>query len=224
MINSDVVITRLSDNVTKETYADWGLILAPYTLETPNAQTSYVTIIGRDGDLDLTEALGQLNYKNRVLNLNFTEPTNYTNTAAEKYSTVSNFLHGQKVKVTLPNDSNHYYVGRCSVDGLDRAKRTRQISIKINCEPWKYKDDLTIVTDTIGELPYEKVITNLRMPTTPTITTTASVVVGFEGTDYSWAAGTHINAAIVLKEGNNIFTFKAGSSGDVAWSYQEGEL
>lgn len=223
MITSNVVFKRISDSNTKNTYTDWGLILAPYTLETPQPQTNFVTIAGRDGKLDLTEALGQLNYNNRSLNLAFTEPTDF-DTAANQYSAVSNFLHGQRVEITLPNDTGYYYVGRCSVGSLDRSKLKRQIEIKIDCEPWKYKQAETTETFTIGTLPYTKVIANLRMPTTPTIVTTGAVVMGFEGTDYSWDVGTHINAAIVLKEGNNTFTFKTGSSGDATFTYQEGEL
>lgn len=223
MITSDVVIKRISDSATKQTYTDWGLILAPYTLDTPDAQTSYVTITGRDGKLDLTEALGQLNYNNRSLELTFTEPTNF-DTAAEKYSTVANFLHGQRVEITLPNDTGYYLVGRCKVYKLDRSKKSKQISISIDCDPWKYKQAETTVNDTIGTLPYDMVIANLRMPTTPKIVTTGTVVMGFEGTDYSWNAGTHTNAAIVLKEGNNTFTFKTGSIGEVTVTYQEGTL
>lgn len=222
-MNNNVIITRISDNTVKNTYTDWGLLLAPYSLEAPDVQTNYVTIIGRDGNLDLTESLGQLNYKNRNISLTFTH-TGSVNDIATSYSTVSNFLHGQRVKITLPNDTDYYFIGRCTIGNLDRAKRTGNIVIKANCEPWRYKSSLTVVEDTIGDLPYEIIIPNLRMPTTPTITTTAVVVMGFEGTDYSWDSGTHTNAAIVLKEGNNTFTFKTVSSGDVTFSYLEGTL
>lgn len=223
MMTNNVIITRISDSVVKNTYTDWGLLLAPYTLETPDAQTNYITIPGRDGDLDLTEALGQLNYKNREITLTFTS-TGKIDDIAASYSTVANFLHGQRVKITLPNDTGYYFIGRCEVGNLDRAKRKGCITITAKCEPWKYKNALTTVTETIGTLPYEVSILNLRMPTTPTITTTAAVVMGFEDVDYSWDAGTHTNTAIVLKEGNNTFTFKTGSSGDVTFSYQEGTL
>lgn len=222
-MSNNVIITRISDSTVKNTYTDWGLFLAPYSIEAPDVQTNYVTIVGRDGKLDLTEALGQLNYNNRDITLTFTNG-NSINDVATSYSTVASFLHGQKVKVTLPNDTDYYFIGRCALDSLDRAKRTGQIKVKIDCEPYKYKQSLTTTTFTIGTLPYTKVIANLRMPTTPTITTTAAVVMGFEGTDYSWEAGAHTNTAIVLKGGNNTFTFKTGSSGDVTFSYLEGTL
>ena len=62
------------------------------------------------------------------------------------------------------------------------------------------------------------------MPTVPIITTTNNVVMNFENTDYSWSEGEHLNTSIVLKEGLNEFTFKEGSEGTVAFSYQEGTL
>lgn len=222
-MNMDVVIQRISDSVTKNTYTDLGLVLSPYTLEPPDPQTTYVTIAGRDGDLDLSEALGQLNYKNRILTLTFTELGTISDIYTS-YSTVANFLHGQRVKVTFPNDTDYYLKGRAELGNLDRAKRTGNIVVKVNCEPWRYKQSATVNTFTIGALPYTKVITNLRMPTTPTIVTTSDVVMNYDSVDYSWAAGTHTNAAIILKEGNNTFTFKTGSSGDVTFTYQEGTL
>lgn len=69
---NNVIFTRLSDNVALETYNDFGLLLSPFELEIPEIQTNYIDVVGRDGSIDLTEILGQVNYKNRELNLTFT--------------------------------------------------------------------------------------------------------------------------------------------------------
>ena len=220
---NNVKFTRLVDSKTKETYNDFGLFLSPFELESPEVQTDYADIVGRDGSVDLTEILGQINYKNRELNLVFTLSNGIKNTA-QIYTEIANFLHGQKMKIILPSFEDYYLIGRCKIGSLDRAKKTSQINVTANCEPYKYKQELTNFTAEIEELPYKIIINNLKMPTIPIITTTNNVVMNFENTDYSWSEGEHLNTSIVLKEGLNEFTFKEGSEGTVAFSYQEGTL
>ncbi len=220
---NNVEFIRLSDNKIKESYKDFGLLLSPFNLEIPEVQTNYISIAGRNGSIDLTEVLGQINYNNRNLDLNFTA-TNGIKNMINIYTELANFLHGQNMKITLPNYEDYYLIGRCSIGSLDRAKKTGQITIKTNCEPYKCKNELTTITQTIGTLPYKIIINNLKMPTVPTITTTNNVIMNFENIDYSWIEGEHINTSIVLKEGENIFTFKSGNSGIVTFSYQEGTL
>lgn len=220
---NNVKFTRLVDSKTKETYNDFGLFLSPFELESPEVQTNYADIVGRDGSVDLTEVLGQINYKNRELNLVFTLSNGIKNTA-QIYTEIANFLHGQKMKIVLPSFEDYYLIGRCKIGNLDRAKKTEQITITANCEPYRYKKELTEITEEIGTLPYQIIINNLEMPTTPTITTTNNILMNFENADYSWSKGEHLNTSIVLKEGENTFTFKEGSSGTVTFSYQEGTL
>lgn len=220
---NNVEFTRLRDNVKKGGYEDFGLLLSPFELEIPETQTNYIDIPGRDGSVDLTEVLGQINYQNRMLELTFTNVGGITETIF-LYGEVANFLHGQHIKITLPRYEDYYLIGQCSIGTLDRAKKTGQIAITANCEPYKYKQNVTEVTKTISTLPYEVIINNLKMPTVPTITTTENVIMNFENTDYSWSEGEHLNTSIILKEGENVFTFKGGSSGTVTFSYQEGTL
>ncbi len=221
MMYNNVKFERLSDNISKNSYDDWNLLLAPYSLDLPGVQTNYVNIAGRDGSLDLSESLGQLNYGNRSINLTFTS-ANTKNEIANLHSEIASFMHGQKLKITFPNDTDFYYIGRAEIGSLDRSKRTNQISLKLNCDPFKYKNEITEIQFEIGALPYTKIINNLRMPTIPTVITTDNVVMNFENTDYSFG-GTYRNTSIVIKEGENIFTFKSGS-GDVSFEYQEGSL
>ena len=222
-MNNNVIFTRLIDNKVIETYNDFGLLLSPFELEIPEVQTNYIDLIGRDGSIDLTEVLGQVNYNNRELSLTFTVCSGIKNTL-EIYTELANFLHGQRTKIVLPSFEDYYLIGRCKIGNLNRTKKTNQITITANCEPYKYKQELTEITEEIGELPYKITINNLKMPTIPTITTTNNVLMNFENADYSWSEGEHLNTSIVLKEGENIFTFKEGSSGTVTFSYQEGTL
>ena len=47
----------------KHTFKDWGLICTKIEISDPERKTYYVSIPGRDGDLDLSEALsGEIQY------------------------------------------------------------------------------------------------------------------------------------------------------------------
>ena len=55
----------------KHSYSDYGIILQnPYQITPPIPKTHYVTVPGRSGQLDLTEALtGRVEYESRTLRL-----------------------------------------------------------------------------------------------------------------------------------------------------------
>ena len=54
---------------TKWARADYGLIVAPYSIPMPEPQTNFVEIPGRDGALDLSEAFGTVRYADRIIPL-----------------------------------------------------------------------------------------------------------------------------------------------------------
>lgn len=59
----------------KHTERDWGLIWTDVKIESPEEQRKYITIPGRDGVLDLTEALKNgVRYGNRSVTNTFILP------------------------------------------------------------------------------------------------------------------------------------------------------
>ena len=131
-MNNNVIFTRLVDNKVIETYNDFGLLLSPFELEIPEVQTNYIDLIGRDGSIDLTEVLGQVNYNNRELSLTFTVCSGIKSTL-EIHTELANFLHGQRMKIVLPSFEDYYLIGRCKIGNLNRTKKTNQITITANC-------------------------------------------------------------------------------------------
>ena len=51
----------------KNTHTDYGLIVAPYEIPMPTAQTNFVPVPGRDGSLDLTEAFDAIRFNDRII-------------------------------------------------------------------------------------------------------------------------------------------------------------
>ena len=145
---------------TFHSFDNFALILTSKTIGQPVVKTEYVEVLGADGQLDLTEAFGEVKYLNRKLTFVFSIFED-ANEWAAAYSRVLNNLHGKKMKIVLDDDPEFYYIGRVNVSDYISAKRIGNITIEVDAEPYKYKQILTIVTNTVsGTLTVN--YTNLR--------------------------------------------------------------
>ena len=122
----------------KNTWDDWHLVpeSRPVFLP-PDVKTNYVDIPGADGHLDLTEALvGEPLYKNRSDSITFYVANGYWSWE-EAYSTIMNYLHGQKMRAYLEDDPGFYYEGRFSVNTWRSEKHRSEIVINYDISPYK---------------------------------------------------------------------------------------
>lgn len=122
----------------KNTWDDWHLVpQSRPVLLPPDVKTNYVDIPGADGHLDLTEALtGEPLYKNRTGSISFYVMNGYQ-PWDELYSTIMNYLHGQKMRVYLEDDPGFYYEGRFSVNTWRSEKHNSEIVIDYDISPYK---------------------------------------------------------------------------------------
>lgn len=203
------------------TYLDFRLLLSTKTIGSPSAKTESINIPGADGVLDLTEYFGQVNYKNRKLSFEFKtiDPmTEFLNV----FSAVQNALHGKKMKIVLDDDPYFYYVGRVNVNEWKSDGRVGTIVIECDCEPYKYKLNKTIITNSIEN---HAIITynNLRKAVVPTIKTNAGVTIVFGNiTKVLPTAGEYVIPEITFREGENSITYDGTAT--VTVEYQEGGL
>jgi hypothetical protein len=122
----------------------FGLYLPEYTIPAPTPQTNYVQIIGRDGSVDLSEAIG-LHYDSRVWDLDFKcfDPTVNWHTLT---SQVMNAIHGKRLNFEFDDDPNYFWTGRVSVSSFVSNHGTGTLKINITSDPFKYAKLSTIVT------------------------------------------------------------------------------
>lgn len=200
----------INENISKHSYRDFGLVLTEQNIGIPTAKTYTVDIEGRNGALDLSESFGEIKYGNRTLKLTFglIEKIESWQT---RMKTVAGFLHGQKMKITIWSDPNFYYVGRCFIDEYNSSERLGSIVVSCDCEPYKYKKNITEVTLTAGK----NTIVNGRMTVFADLFNDSEVMIGSK----VYGAGTHLRA-IKLTYGKNILN----SSGTATLMFQEGEL
>ncbi len=204
----------------KHSINDWNLLLVSKNIESPKIKKIEVEIPGSDSVKDLTDVFG-IKYYNRDLIFDFDIFSDYSNWW-ELHKDISNYLHGKKLKITLDQDNQYYYYGRCEISSFSNTKNVAHISILCNCEPYKFKLAETVKTyDVIeGEVC---IFSNLFKEVVPTISIENDIIFKFEDVQYSLSAGTHKNLNISLKEGNNTFEIISGS-GNLTLTYQEASL
>lgn len=202
---------------------DWNLIMTSKNIGEAEPQTSYLEIPGRNGSLDLTEAFGEIYYKDRTLTFQFDlfqEPSVWW----ELDSKINNYLHGKKHKIILDVDDNFYYLGRCKVSALTNDKTVGHLTVECQCDPYKYKLNITRKTFNI---PIEAGIVqvsiyNLKKRVVPTIYVDKNVNIKFGDTTYSLSEGKNVILNIMLEEGENIFEIL--SDVNITFEYQEATL
>ena len=203
----------------KNSYTDFNLILMPKTRPFPTPKTNYVSIEGRDGDLDLTTSLtGDVKYENISYSLQFylkDKRTDWETTLLK----LTTYLHGKKMNLTFSEDSDWYYVGRYTLNELESNRNVGMISIDCILEPYRLKKVETVKSiENVGTL----LLSNSRKWVMPTITSTSSMQFTFEGKTFT-VNGTLQSPDIILKEGNNAIEVISGT-GTLTVTYREGKL
>ena len=97
----------------EHTLRDWkAAITNADVISVPEANTVILEVPGRNGNLDLSEALtGDVTYRNREIKLELASSVNLQ-TWYQKCLHIFNTYHGKTVTIIFDDDSTHYYTGR----------------------------------------------------------------------------------------------------------------
>lgn len=218
-----------------DSYLDFGLIRTGMTIGTPQPKTSSVEIEGADGELDLTEYFGDINYSNRSLSFEF-QTAKTQEEFTELFTNILNALHGRKMNIKQSDDIDYYYIGRVNVNEWKSDKAIGKIVIDVVAEPYKYKTNPTIISRSIAGTTTQISCFNSRKRVIPTITVT-----GYASIVYRTYSDTGVllkevrlvaqsnsypytlkSSDILFKEGENIL--EVSMNGTITIEYQEGAL
>lgn len=223
----------------KHSYHDFGLILSSREITLPEPKTMTIDVPGRDGVIDLTEAItGEVKYKNRKLTLTFTALHVISRWGAV-VSKLANYLHGKRMRIIFDDDALFYWYGRCTINQFKTDRTLATIVVNCDVEPYKYEIDACCddwVWDTFSfvngiirtyhiTVNGTKTVTliNRRMIVSPVFTTsTAGITVKFAGSVYTLPQGRSQIREIRLQEGENLLTLQG--TGTVRFEYRGGSL
>lgn len=188
------------------TWRDWRAIIQNSDIVgSPEPNTNYLEVPGGNGHIDLTETLtGDVTYSTRQLKFNLalkTSPAAWP----DAISRIFNKLHGKAVQVILDEEPTHYFYGRVNIDGVSRSQISGQLTIMVECDPYRYELEETVETFSVDGTK-EVSIENDRMWATPDIWASRDCTIALAGRMYSIAQGSQKRMDIVLKDGVNQLT------------------
>jgi phage-related protein len=196
----------------------WGLILESTEIEKPEPKTNYINIPYGDGSADLSEALGEIKYADRKMELKF--KTLNKDTLETVMTSFAGAVHGKVATVAFAKDPGYYYRGRAAVS-YSKGEVFGNVQVSLLCEPYKYKTQLTEQSESITTSAAVTLV-NDRKTAYPRITTTAAMTIEKDGVIYSYDAVSDQQTAIPLYEGENELTITG--TGDITFTWQEGAL
>lgn len=224
----------------KHTENDWGLIWTDVEITAPEEQRLYVPIRGMDGELDLTEAFGNvIKYGNRTVKNSFLMLDRSLAVWNQMYSEIQNYCHGKEMKVTLDSDRGFYYTGRISVSSKKEDGVHSSVVISCNAKPYKFEttsslerwkwNALNFLTGRIRN--YSNILVNgsktvkivgRKMIVIPEITSSSVMNVSYNGKTFGLMIGKNKFYDLALLEGENILVFTG--NGTVSIDYRGGSL
>ncbi len=198
----------------------YGVVLEDFSIGMPEAKLVKVPIPGRDGDLDMSEALtGFVNYKNReiVVHLGITGSEVQ---CEEKTNLLLSHIAGRVVRVEFTHLSG-YFVGRCVVKENIRNHGHYRLVLLFDCRPYRLEVDETVINVQLADKEKTIECINSLMPAKPVIVTTDSAKVKYGSKTYSFDKGEHV-LGVFFTEGVN--ELKLSGKGEVQIRYRRGCL
>lgn len=227
------------------TARDWGLYWTDFDLTAPEVETKYVTVPGRHGVLDLSEALtGSVVYHNRTLSASFAVPCTMPNWH-QRYSDIVSAIHGKNVSIVLDTDPDYYYHGRCTVSSVRETALHSTFSITADVAPYKYSCRMFTLEDWLwdpfdfvsGVIPdaYGKIyiedtgtlairLSGVPPYALPTFRVSADCTVEYRAETYTLRAGEDNRPLVFMDTDSPTMTFTGAPGTSIEIAYHGGIL
>ena len=203
--------------------------LTEWELEPAQPITNLVEVPGRiKGPLDLSTVLtdGEPRFGSRTLVAVFESSEGDRLARKARIDTMVNWLTGWRMNIVLPDDPEHYLVGRVMVEELYNDLAHASVQVTAECEPWLYKSTETVVTLTAATAEKTATLSNPgRMTVVPLLEitgTSASVLIKFGTASWTLGPGTYQLPDLVLPQGDHLLTYSG--TGSVKLTYREAVL
>ena len=187
----------------KHTFRDLGLILidGSESIGLPEVQSYTIEVPGRNGLLDLTEALnGEVAYKNRVCSWQFADAREYGERTAALVE-LANMIHGRKLDFVLDDRPEYTGTGRFTAEIEENYKGYTILNVEADCEPYFSKGTKTLRVNAAGGI--KVTVESGRMPVCPTFEFQSETIVSADGVYARMQPGTYKVNDLWLHQGKN---------------------
>lgn len=187
----------------KHTYRDLGLVLVDGSekIGLPVVQTYNIEVPGRDGLLDLTEALnGEVAYKNRECSWQFADAREYGERTAALVE-LANMLHGRKLTFKLDDRPEYTGTGRFTAEIGENRRGYTVLNVKADCEPYFSKGVKTLRVNAAGGIKIS--VESGRKPVCPTFEFASETIVMCGDVSARMQPGTYKVNNLWLHQGVN---------------------
>lgn len=215
-----------------DTAVDGLWTLASCKLNKGNQMQTFVSVPGRATPLDLSTYLtdGQPYYDNATLEVVLESSEGDRLERKARIDQMVNYLDGQTVPIYLPDDPDHYLVGRVQVYPEYNDPAHCAVRVSAVCDPWLYATDETIVSLIATEEDQVAYLFNYgRLAVVPTVVTTGEVRIEYGGSSWSLSAGEHALPELYLTPGQGlgrpgVHNITYAGSGSITITYREAVL
>ena len=207
------------------TWYDWGLVLTDKSAPDPEPKTYYMALDGVDGDLDMTEVLtGEVAYNSRTVTASFSASNGTYKEREALLREITAAVHGRKVKLVDPDDTERYFLGRVKVVPGVRHVSYHTFILEAICDPYRYAmEESSRRVEVANGSAKEVVLLNLgRKTLCPEITVDGTVTLTFSGATAELTTGTYKVADIKLRTGATVV--RVAGNGVVTFTYREAWL
>lgn len=200
-----------------DSYLDLGLYLESYDDDVPEQVRSSIDIPGKNGVLDTTYFLDkEPKFKNRKIRFIFvSKRKDYDNHISE----IMDKIHAREMIIKPFYREGFHLTGNVSVSkSSDKGLRGQTVTVACDCYPFYLRNEKTVVERTVnGNM--DLTLSNGRSWQVPMITSSSTMIMTFEGRQYSINASDGAYYDIVLKSGANKISIRG--TGNIKFEYQE---
>lgn len=208
LINNDV-----------HTGQDLELVLESKDLGSPSVQINTVEIPGRNGLLDISQAItGEPTYNNRNQTYKFVG--NGSRELVLNLIDVMMRYHGQYITIVVDDYLDYYFEGRVEVTYTDKYNYV-EFELKVDAQPFRYALEPTSVSYTAID-SQEVILNNSGVTVIPKIVTDAETTIIYDNVSYQLSAGTYEPEDLALRRGDNAYTIT--TEGTITIEYREAVL